>query len=98
MLRPPEASALSRVILSARSGEDLDPRTIADAALADLSLDAVAVAHVVDRASVPLLTRGPLAVDVERLHFELGEGPGLDAQETAAPVLADGLAEDDRWT
>ena len=71
---------------------------MADAALDDLGLDGIAAAHVVDRAATPLLTRGPLGADVERLHFELGEGPGLDARVLARPVVAERIVDDPRWT
>lgn len=97
MLRPPDASETSRLILAARPGDGADPFAVADAVLEDLGLDAVAAAHVVDRAATPLLTRGPLAADVEQLHFELGEGPGLDARALARPVAAERVADDPRW-
>jgi hypothetical protein len=98
MLRSPDASETTRLILAARPGRGADLAAVADAALHDLALDGVAAAHVVDRAATPMLTRGELAADVERLHFELGEGPGLDARTLARPVVAARIADDARWT
>jgi GAF domain-containing protein len=98
MLRPPDASETSRLILAARPGRDADAAAVADAARHDLGIDGIAAAQVADRAATPLLTRGPLAADVEQLHFELGEGPGLEARALARPVVADRVVDDPRWT
>jgi hypothetical protein len=87
---------MSRLILSARPGDDPTPGAVADAVLNELQVDGVVVAHVEGRASTPLLTRGGLAPDVERLHFELGEGPGFDAMRVG-PVAAPDVCDDLRW-
>src|SRR5579864_516159 len=59
-----------------------------------------------DAAGISLLTgtgvstpvwSDPIALDVDTIQYETGEGPCLDALTSAAAVYAEDLAEDPRW-